>query len=106
MYDSLTDWCKSPITVKPFKGITGTGDTEYADPIIYSGYRVDSFEKITDKLGNEYVSRTQIYLESDAVLTESDMIGFPDTAEMYEIRKLNSYYEGYTGIRSIWVVYL
>jgi len=85
---------------------TGTGDKTYAEPVRFDCYRLDTTEKITDKHGNEYVARTKIFAVPETILTPEDMISFPDETEKYEIHKLSTYFDGNTGLRDIWVIYL
>lgn len=83
-----------------------SGDVSYANKVAYSCYRADVIEVITDKIGEEYVSGTQVYLPPNIALTVDDMLSFPTDLQPREIRKIGGFYDGNTGLLDIRVAYL
>lgn len=106
MFQSLLEWCKFPVFVHSYSGMSGTGDYNYADPVKHMCYREDASIAITDKLGKEYISRARVYFKPDAIVKEEDTLSFPDDPIPREIRKLGGYYDGNTGKLDIRIAYL
>lgn len=105
MYKSLLPWCKFPVSIHPYLRTDINGDAVYAEPFIANGYRVDDIRVIVDKHGEEYTSNATVYFPPDVAIHEADKISFMDELPC-EIRKLQSYFDGNEGTRSIWVAYL
>lgn len=61
---------------------------------------------ITDKFGQTYTSFSHVYFPPDVDVNIDDCISFPDDVPLREIRRLSSFFDGNTGERSVWVVYL
>lgn len=106
MYASLISWCKFPVNVHKCSGYTASGDREYSEPVAYKGYRVDEMRVITDKNGDSYTSFAHVYFPPDVPMGIDDCLSFPDDETPREVRKLGGFFDGNTGARSIWVVYL
>lgn len=105
MFNSLLSWCKFPVNVHKFAGRLPSGDNKYEEPVEKNGYRVDGAELITDKHGQEYISKSRVYFPPSVDVSEDDMISF-EGVQQYEIRRLGGYYDGNDGKLSIRVVWL
>ena len=106
MFASLKPWCRFPVLIHKYDGMTGSGDAKFKAPVEYSGYPVELTELITDKNGKQYMSRLRVYFPETVPIAVEDMIAFPDDALKREVRKLGGFSDGNTGKRDIWVVYL
>lgn len=105
MFESLLSWCTNSVSVSKAGVKKASGDQEFGTPVVYSCYIADQITVITDKLGKEYVSGTQIYFPPTVPVTEADRILLAD-AKPREVRKIGGFYDGNTGALSIRVVYL
>ena len=105
MYSSLVAWCRFPVNIHAFESSAASGDTQYKSPEAHNGYRVDAVELITDKYGEQYVSKSRVYFPPAVPVTESDLISFENTSA-YEIRKIGGFYDGNTGQLDVLVIYL
>lgn len=105
MFESLTAWCKFPVTICSMTGRNAAGDETFSTSSV-NGYRVDDNRSIVDKHNHEYVSRSQVYLKPNTAITLDDKIQFPEDDTMYEVRKIGGYFDGNTGALDILVVYL
>lgn len=106
MFESLIPWCKFPVNIHHLEKKLASGDKEYADPVTVNGYRVDDMKVITDKFGQTYTSYSRVYFQPQVDIRIDDCLSFPDDVPLREVRRLSSYFDGNTGARSIWVVYL
>lgn len=106
MFESLIPWCKFPVFIHKCLGTNAAGDKEYEAPVAFNGYRVDEVRDITDKLGINYVSYSHVYFPPEVPIGVDDCLSFPDDERPREVRKLGGFFDGNTGMRSIWVVYL
>ena len=104
MYKSISSWCFYPITVKKFDGRTIAGDAKVAAEIEIACYVEGSAVVIADRQGGEYVSSTQLYIDSAVELSEDDKIVLD--GKTYDIRKLAKFYDGQQRALSLQVVYL
>lgn len=109
MYDSLKEWVRFPFTYRRIEGKTAAGDKKYSDPVEALCYRVDNVEVITDKHGEEYVSRSQLYVPQSVEITVDDFVTLTTIGEKFmdkEIHKIAGYFDGNEGQLSIQVIYL
>ena len=83
--------------------MSGTGEASYGDPVDTKCYRNGKIEIITDAKGREVVSNLQVYLDGSTIIKEQDKIVFD---KEHDIKALSPFYDGNTGIVSLWVVYL
>jgi hypothetical protein len=105
MYESLLAWCRFPVSIHRYTGRSVAGDAQYTveDSLCY---RAETMRTITNKLGKEYVSYTQVYFRPEIRVMIADRISFPDDPNPREIYKLARFFDGTTGKPSITVVYL
>lgn len=105
MYETLQEWCVFPFTLLHKTGQALNGDVTYAPPVSYNGFRVDTVEKITDKYGKEYASKSQLYIPGDLPVCDVDML-IVDGTKKQEIHKIGVFYDGNEQSKSIQVIYL
>lgn len=107
MYSSLRPWCRFPVKVYRYTGMTGSGDAQYEEPVEHNGYPVEMTEMIEDKNGVQYLSKLRVYFPEEVPINVQDLVELPDDLNnRRQIRKLGGFYDGNTGKRDIWVVYL
>lgn len=109
MYESLVEWVRFPFTYRRIEGKTAAGDKKFSEAIESLCYRVDAVEVITDKYGEEYVSRSQLYVPGDLEITVDDLVTLEMLGEKLidkEIRKISGFFDGNEGSQSVQVVYL
>ncbi len=102
MYNSLKQWLKVPVKIKPYQGMDGAGNYEYYEPISTVCYPDIQYETVKDEQGAEVVAQTVLYFDSTETINSKDIIVFNN--EEYEVKSINPYYDGNTGKLSIWVV--
>ena len=109
MYESLVEWIRFPFSYRRIEGKTAAGDKKFSEVINSLCYRVDSTEVITDKHGEQYVSRSQLYVKGDVLITVDDLVTLEMLGEKFvdkEIHKISGFFDGNEGSQSIQVVYL
>lgn len=109
MYASLKEWVRFPFTFRRIQGRTASGDKKYSEPTEALCYRVDETEVITDKRGDEYVSRSRLYVDATTEISVDDFVTLTTLGENIidkEVRKIGAFYDGNEGEKSISVVYL
>ena len=107
MYESLIEWLRFPFLLHRVGKRDIAGDGEVATPIEINGYRVDAVTEIVDENNQSYLSRQYVYANADVVASVGDMISFPEAPDkQYTIRKIDAYYDGNTGAKSISIFYL
>lgn len=106
MFESLIPWCTVPIIIQRRKTVTASGDAEYDDPVTVNGYPVGQIQDIIDKQGIKTVSSSFVYFPGTLVISEDDKLQTPDMSESCEIKRVNSFIDGNTGLIDIWVAYL
>lgn len=105
MYESLLEWCQTPVFMFIYIGTLPSGDRDYSGPLEIKCYVVDEVTLITDKYGKQYASSTTLYIPPEYVLTANELISF-DGQTKYEIHKLGGFIDGSTGLTDIRVAYL
>lgn len=109
MYQSLEEWVKFPFTFRRIQGKTASGDKKYSEPTEALCYRVDETELITNKRGDEYVSRSKLYIPATTEISVDDFVTlttFGDAIIDKEVQRIAAFYDGNEGEKSISVVYL
>lgn len=106
MYKSLLSWCTHPIFIQRLTGRTVSGDKKAVQEIATSGYITEEVVIITDKAGNEYVSRTQLYVIPDQQILLSDFVSYETPKVFREVKKVSKYRDGGDQTISLQVVYL
>lgn len=109
MYESLQEWVRFPFTFRRIEGKTAAGDKKFSETQNGICYRVDNTEVITDKCGDEYVSRSQLYVPESLEITVDDLVTLDVWGEKLidkEIRKISRFFDGNEGQMSIQVIYL
>ncbi len=107
MFSSLRPWCRIPVKLFKYTGMAGSGDAQYDDGTEYKGYPVEMTELIEDTHGQQFLSKLRVYLPEEVPVSVQDLIELPDDKNNHrQIRKLGGFYDGNTGKRDIWVVYL
>lgn len=109
MYDSLKEWVRFPFTFRRIEGKTAAGDKKFSAATEALCYRADNIEVITDKYGEEYVSRSQLYVPKDVEISVDDLVTLNMAGDKLmdkEIHKISGYFDGNEGQLSIQVIYL
>lgn len=109
MYESLQEWVRFDFTFRRIEGKTAAGDKKFSEPQTGKCYRVDSTEVITNKRGDSYVSRSQLYVPEDLEITVDDFVTLDvwgDKLIDKEIQKIARFYDGNEGAMSVQVIYL
>ncbi len=105
MFDSLKSWMTCTFQVKPFQGYTASADKLFTGPINMKGYFVGNVEVITDSVGDDVVSSSQLYYDPSVyTITPMDII-IVDGQEK-DIIQVTNYMDGNFGESSIKVVFL
>lgn len=109
MYDSLKEWVRFPFTFRRIEGKTAAGDKKFSVPTEALCYRVDNVEVITDKYGESYVSRSQLYVPQNVEISVDDLVTLTSIGEKLmdkEIHKISGFFDGNEGQLSVQVIYL
>lgn len=109
MYKSLQEWVRFPFTFRRIEGKTASGDKKFSEVQEGLCYRVDNTEVITDKRGDSYVSRSQLYVPESLEITVDDLVTLNIWGETFidkEIHKIGRFFDGTEGQMSIQVIYL
>lgn len=104
MFKSISKWCNYPIRLQRSSGRAASGDRLPPTYIDTSCYIAEETTVITDKLGKEYVSKTQLYTKPSPEAFDSDFVEYD--GKSYEIRKLSKFREGSTQALDVQVIYL
>jgi hypothetical protein len=102
MYESLKDWMKIPITIKPTLSVNDDGDVTSGVPKNTLCLAEDKLQVVVNREGLEVVSVTTLYIDGSEDIGHKYSISYNDTD--YPIKMLGSVYEGQ--YRSLWLVYL
>lgn len=105
MFSSLEAWCTVPVKRHVVNGYQPNGEPDISDTITIYGYVAEENVNIIDNSGHETLSSTQIYLDAATTINNTDMIE-PVDSEIYNIKKIKTFYDGNTGLADIKVVYL
>ena len=105
MFDSLKSWMTCPFKVKKFVGYNAAADREYSDYEDMIGYFVGNIETVTDAVGDDVVSSSQIYYDPSVYEINPLDVVLVDGAEK-DIIQITNYMDGNFGQSSIKIVYL
>lgn len=109
MYESLQEWVRFDFTFRRIEGKTAAGDKKFSEAKEGKCYRVDNTEVITNKRGDSYVSRSQLYVPESLEITVDDLVTLTVWGEKLidkEIQKISRFFDGNEGEMSIQVIYL
>lgn len=104
MFDSLKDWIKTPVIIKPFIKRDGTGEPTFGEEMAAKCYPQGKITLVRDVRGNDIVSNLQLYFDGNINVKVTDVIIFNNSD--YNIKAIGPFYDGNTGNISIVVVYL
>lgn len=102
MFSSLKEWINVPFTYKPFLKRNGAGTKVYGDAVDALCYPVSNVQLVTNTMGAEVTSTTQMYVPGDSPITVKDLVNFED--EERPILRISTYYRN--SMPDIKVVYL
>jgi len=102
MYDSLKDWINVPVTVKPFKGRSATGDKIFGEPYEILCYPQGEVNIVRNWQGVEVVSHNHLHVDGNAAITKLDSIVFE--GEELSVQAISVFYRD--GVPDIKVVYI
>lgn len=102
MYSSIKDWINVPVTVKPFKGRSATGDKIFGESYEILCYPQGEVNIVRNWQGVEVVSHNHLYIDGDVKVTKLDNIIFED--EELPVQAISSFYRN--GKPDIKVVYV
>ena len=105
MFESLKEWMTCPFQVKHFEGYTASADKKYSKPVDMIGYFVGGTEVVTDSVGDDVVSSSQIYYDPSVYEIGRQDILIVDGLEK-DIITVAHFLDGNFGTSSIKVVYL
>ena len=104
MYESLKEMCFIPVSIYSYQSTNAAGDDIYSSGSVSNGYIVEEMKLIKDKRGNDYISATRIYFPATVNIVDKDLVSYNGSRR--EIKKLDTYYDGFLKEASIRVVYL
>lgn len=102
MYSSIKDWINVPVTVKPFKGRSATGDKIFGESYEILCYPQGEVNIVRNWQGVEVVSHNHLYIDGDVKVTKLDNIIFEE--EELPVQAISSFYRN--GKPDIKVVYV
>ena len=102
MYDSIKDWIDVPIKLMPFSKYDGMGDKEFGQTLNILCYPVGDIKVVSNELGVDVTSNTQLYIDGSQNISELDNVIFEGKER--PIKAITTYYRN--GIPDIKVVYL
>ena len=102
MYNSLKSWINLPVTIKPFIKRSGTGSKVFGEPVETLCYAEGDVKVVKNELGEEVVSKSQLYFAGSQALSAQDSILFEGTES--SIISINTFYRN--GVPDLKVVYL
>lgn len=102
LYNSLKEWINVPITVKPYKGRTATGDKVFGESYEVLCYPQGEVNIVRNWQGVEVVSHNHLYVDGDARVSKLDNIIFE--GEDLPVQAISSYYrDGKSDIKVVYV---
>lgn len=102
MFSSIRPWINVPYAYRPFVKRTGAGTKQFGESINSLCYPVSDNKLITDSMGADVVSTTQLYVEGSEAIKVTDNVIFEGSER--PVLRIASYYKD--GVPDIKVVYL
>lgn len=102
MYNSIKPWINVPVSVKPYKGRTATGDKEFEEPYTVLCYPQGEVNIVRNWQGIEVVSHNHLYMEGDTKITKLDNVIF--AGEELPVQAISEFYrDGKPDIKVVYV---
>lgn len=102
MYESIKPWVNVPITIKPYKGRSATGDKLFGEPYDVLCYPQGEVSIVRNWQGVEVVSHNHLHVEGTVGITKLDNVLFE--GEDLPVQAISTYYRD--GKPDIKVVYI
>lgn len=102
MYDSLKQWINVPVTVRPFKGRTGTGSKVFGDTYEILCYPKGEVNIVRNWQGVEIISHNQLYIDGSIKINNLDNLLFEN--EEKPVQAISTFYR--EGVPDMKVVYI
>ena len=102
MFETLKPWINVPVTVKPFKGRSATGDKLFGDSYTIMCYPQGEVNIVRNWQGVEVVSHNHLYVDGSTKVTKLDNIIFE--GEDLPVQAISTFYrEGAPDIKVVYV---
>jgi len=72
------EWFNQTITLEPFTGVNTYGEPQYGTAVQYSAFVQRKTKLVRDRIGQEAVSTSQVYLNGTVNVDIQDRITLPD----------------------------
>lgn len=102
MYDSIKPWINVPLVIKPFLKYSGSGAKQFDANVDAMCYPVGDNKLVTNEVGSEVTSTTQLYVDGTTTVKVTDNVIF--NGEERPILRVANYYRN--GVVDLRVVYL
>lgn len=102
MYDSVKDWINVPVTVRPYKGRSATGDKVFGESYVIMCYPQGEVNIVRNWQGVEVVSHNHLHVDGSAPITKLDSVLFE--GEELSVQAISTFYRN--GVPDIKVVYI
>ena len=102
MYDSVANWINIPYVLETYIKLTGSGVKQYDAPQSLLCYAAGEIIRVTNDIGEEITSGTQLYISGDTLITTMDKLTFE--GRKHNIQSIKTFYRD--GVPNIKVVYL
>jgi len=102
VFETLKPWINVPVTVKPFKGRSATGDKLFGDSYTIMCYPQGEVNIVRNWQGVEVVSHNHLYVDGSTKVTKLDNIIFE--GEDLPVQAISTFYrEGAPDIKVVYV---
>ena len=91
-----------PVSIKPFVKRSGTGASEFGEPVDTTCYPHCEVNTVTNWRGEEVVSNRQLYLDGTETISNVDVLIFE--GEELAVQSISTFYRN--GVPDIKVVYV
>lgn len=102
MFESIKPWINVPVTIKPYKGRSATGDKLFGEPHTVLCYPQGEVNIVRNWQGVEVISHNHLYMDGNVNVTKLDNIVFE--GEDLPVQAISNYYkDGKIDIRVVYV---